>query len=77
MSKQVEDLLPFKFDDLTPAELLEVIRKTRDSRSTPKKTSKRAKTERRQSGKKVDKTKALFDKLSDEEKAALLKSLEE
>ena len=75
MSRQLEDIIAEKFSDMTYEQKLEFIRGVRKSRRTVKATSKVVKKVKRQAKKRVDKTKDLFDNLTNAEKQRLIEEL--
>ena len=75
MSKKAEEFMDEMFSEMSPDELKTYIQKIRLSRNTPKATTKRGKQAKKQSVKKVDKTKDLFNQLSDKEREELMAEL--
>jgi len=75
MARQLEDLVGERFSTMSYQEKLNFIRQVRQSRKTLKATSKRAKAAKKERVKAKEKVEDLFDAMTPEEQAALLRRL--
>ena len=75
MARQLEDLVGKRFSQMSRAEKLEFLQNLRQSRRTPKATSKVVKKKRRAQTKAVDKLEALFKSMTPEQQAKYLEGL--
>lgn len=73
MARQVEDIVGKRITQMSREELLDYVRKLRASRNTPKATAPRKKKE---VNKVVNNLSKIVSKMSDAERAELIKSLE-